>query len=230
MDGFDRFVADLASCDIGRTFNLFRDEISAATTPRAERLDVVRISSTTSMRAPAPRSSPSARLRAFEACAGRGSRSRASEHSTPGVSRIRGARYDPRDGPEPSATIVHRVLGEARSRGARAPVERGSDASAQPDNLLSNRRPERGGDRGREAISHAGCWSSVQPPKVVAIGRVAESVLDVDSRQRTVPYVRHPANAGAAEFADGMRELLAFDFTRVGRVAAAGSSRDRNLR
>jgi hypothetical protein len=47
---------------------------------------------------------------------------------------------------------------------------------------------------------------------------------------KDVPYVRHPANAGAVEFADGMRVLLAFDFTRVGREAAAGSSRDRSLR
>jgi len=67
---------------------------------------------------------------------------------------------------------------------------------------LSNRRPgaaeiEAGGDFARRLME------LVQPPKVVAIGRVAESLLKSILGQ-DVSYVRHPANAGAAEFEDGM--------------------------
>ena len=72
----------------------------------------------------------------------------------------------------------------------------------RPDDPLSNRRPdvaevEAGGDFARRLLE------LVQPPNVIAIGRVAESVL-TPMLGRAVPYVRHPANAGAAEFADGV--------------------------
>ena len=77
----------------------------------------------------------------------------------------------------------------------------------RPDDPLSNRRPDVAEVRaGRDFACRL--LELVQPSNVVAIGRVAESVL-TPMLGRAVPYVRHPANAGAAEFADGMHELLA---------------------
>ncbi len=108
---------------------------------------------------------------------------------------------------EPSATIVHRVLGELGVEDRVLLWNAVPTHPHVPDNPLSNRRPgvaeiDAGGEFARRVLE------LVQPPKVVAIGRVAESVL-ASILGKPVPYVRHPANAGASEFADGMRELLA---------------------
>ena len=42
-----------------------------------------------------------------------------------------------------------------------------------------------------------------RPAIVVAVGRIAESVLGASAS-----YVRHPANGGGKAFADGMRAIL----------------------
>ncbi len=44
----------------------------------------------------------------------------------------------------------------------------------------------------------------VRPRTVVAVGRIAESILPPGTA-----YVRHPANAGGPAFREGMRAILA---------------------
>jgi uracil-DNA glycosylase len=72
----------------------------------------------------------------------------------------------------------------------------------RPGEPLSNRRPgvaevEAGAAFARRLIE------LVRPQTVVAVGRIAESVLGEGAT-----YVRHPANGGGAAFAAGMREIL----------------------
>ena len=103
---------------------------------------------------------------------------------------------------EPSGTIVHRVLGEL---GAERRVILWNTVPThphRPDVPLSNRRPtvpevELGAAFARRLIA------LVRPATVVAVGRIAESVLGSEAT-----YVRHPANGGGAAFAEGMRAIL----------------------
>jgi hypothetical protein len=103
---------------------------------------------------------------------------------------------------EPSGTIVHRVLGEL---GAERRVILWNTVPTHPHRPgapLSNRRPT-------VAEVHAGAEFArrlialVRPATVVAVGRIAESVMAPGAT-----YVRHPANGGATAFADGMRAIL----------------------
>jgi uracil-DNA glycosylase len=103
---------------------------------------------------------------------------------------------------EPSGTIVHRVLEEL---GAERRVILWNTVPThphRPGEPLSNRRPtvsevEAGAAYARRLIE------LVRPATVVAVGRIAESVLGAGAT-----YVRHPANGGGAAFAAGMREIL----------------------
>ncbi len=103
---------------------------------------------------------------------------------------------------EPSGTIVHRVLGEL---GAERRVILWNTVPTHPHRTgvpLSNRRPavaevEAGAELACRLIA------LVKPRTVVAVGRIAESVLGDGAT-----YVRHPANGGATAFAEGMRAIL----------------------
>jgi hypothetical protein len=103
---------------------------------------------------------------------------------------------------EPSGTIVHRVLGEL---GAERRVILWNTVPTHPHRPgapLSNRRPTvaevaAGAEFAERLIA------LVQPATVVAVGRIAESVLGPSAT-----YVRHPANGGATAFAEGMRAIL----------------------
>ena len=73
----------------------------------------------------------------------------------------------------------------------------------RPGEPLSNRRPTSaevaaGAEFAQRLIA------LVRPATVVAVGRIAESVLGP-----AATYVRHPANGGATAFAVGMRAILA---------------------
>jgi Uracil DNA glycosylase superfamily len=104
---------------------------------------------------------------------------------------------------EPSGTIVHRVLDEL---GAERRVILWNTVPTHPHRPgapLSNRRPtvaevEAGAVFARRLIA------LVEPATVVAVGRIAESAL-----AGAAAYVRHPANGGGAQFAAGMRAILA---------------------
>jgi Uracil DNA glycosylase superfamily len=103
---------------------------------------------------------------------------------------------------EPSGTIVHNVLGEL---GAEHRVILWNTVPMhphRPSEPLSNRRPtaaevEAGAPLAMRLIE------LVQPRTVVAVGRIAESVLPPGTA-----YVRHPANAGGPAFREGMRAIL----------------------
>jgi uracil-DNA glycosylase len=103
---------------------------------------------------------------------------------------------------EPSGTIVHRVLAELDAEREVILWNTVPTHPHRPGEPLSNRRPSAG-----EIEIGAGfvrrLLELVRPRVVVAVGRVAESVLGPGTT-----YVRHPANGGATAFADGMRALL----------------------
>jgi hypothetical protein len=104
---------------------------------------------------------------------------------------------------EPSGTIVHKVLEEL---GAERRVILWNTVPThphRPGEPLSNRRPtvsevEAGAPLAMRLIE------LVQPRTVVAVGRIAESVLPAGT-----VYVRHPANAGGPAVREGMRAILA---------------------
>jgi hypothetical protein len=103
---------------------------------------------------------------------------------------------------EPSGTIVHRVLGELGGERRVILWNTVPTHPHRPDVPLSNRRPtvsevELGAAFARRLIA------LVRPATVVAVGRIAESVLG-----DAATYVRHPANGGGAAFAEGMRAIL----------------------
>ena len=103
---------------------------------------------------------------------------------------------------EPSGTIVHRVLGELGAERRVILWKTVPTHPHRPGAPLSNRRPgvaevEAGAELARRLIA------IVRPQTVVAVGRIAESVLGDEAT-----YVRHPANGGGAAFAEGMRAIL----------------------
>lgn len=103
---------------------------------------------------------------------------------------------------EPSGTIVHRVLGELEAERRVVLWNTVPTHPHAPGKPLSNRRPT-------PAEISAGAPLAmrlielVQPRTVVAVGRVAESILPAGTT-----YVRHPANAGGPAFQAGMRAIL----------------------
>lgn len=108
----------------------------------------------------------------------------------------------PRGWSEPSGTIVHRTL---RALGAEHRVILWNTVPThphRPGEPLSNRRPH-AGEVAAGAIFVARMLAIVQPRQVVAVGRIAQSVLGEGA-----PYVRHPANGGASAFAEGLAAIL----------------------
>ena len=107
----------------------------------------------------------------------------------------------PRPWKEPSGTIVHGVLEEL---GAEKRVILWNTVPTHPhlrDKPLSNRRPT------REEITAGTAFverlvAIIQPEQVIGIGRIACAALP------GARYVRHPAQAGATAFRQGMREAL----------------------
>jgi uracil-DNA glycosylase family 4 len=95
---------------------------------------------------------------------------------------------------EASATIVHRVLAEL---GLADSVLLWNVVPTHPGTAGSNRRPTPDEiRRSRRFLAAVTCGR-----RVVAVGRVAASVLDA-------PSVRHPSHGGAAEFAAALGRTL----------------------
>ena len=72
----------------------------------------------------------------------------------------------------------------------------------RPGEPLSNRRPSVAEIEAGAGFVE-GVLALLRPRVVVAVGRVAESVLGERGT-----YVRHPANGGGAAFAEGMRSVI----------------------
>ncbi|HEY2072859.1 MAG TPA: uracil-DNA glycosylase [Gaiellaceae bacterium] len=96
---------------------------------------------------------------------------------------------------EASATIVHRVLAEL---GLEDSVLLWNVVPTHPGTASSNRRPT----RAEVAAGRPFLAEVVRGRRAIAVGRVAESVLEC-------PYVRHPSHGGATEFAQGLRSAFA---------------------
>lgn len=99
---------------------------------------------------------------------------------------------------EPSATIVHRVLDEL---GLGDDVLLWNVVPTHPGTEGSNRRPTSVEIRASRPFLD----ELVQGRVAIAVGRLAEAALGA-------PYVPHPAHGGAAEFAAGLRGILASGF------------------
>ncbi len=104
---------------------------------------------------------------------------------------------------EPSGTIVHRVLDELGAERRVILWNTVPHHPHHPGRPLSNRRPGVA-EVAAGAVFAERLLELVQPRLVLAVGRIAESVLG----ERGV-YVRHPANGGAAAFAEGVSAALA---------------------
>ncbi len=109
----------------------------------------------------------------------------------------------PRGWSEPSGTIVHRTLRELDAERRVILWNTVPTHPHRPGEPLSNRRP-RAEEIAAGAVFVARMLAIVRPRRVVAVGRVAESILG-----DAVPYVRHPANGGATAFAEGLAAILA---------------------
>ena len=104
---------------------------------------------------------------------------------------------------EPSGTIVHKVLDEL---GAERRVILWNTVPThphRPGEPLSNRRPTTAEIAAGTPFAMR-LIELVRPRTVVAVGRIAESILPPGTA-----YVRHPANAGGPAFREGMRAILA---------------------
>ncbi|HEY0491904.1 MAG TPA: uracil-DNA glycosylase, partial [Candidatus Dormibacteraeota bacterium] len=104
---------------------------------------------------------------------------------------------------EPSGTIVHGLLEEL---GAEQRVILWNTVPAHPHLpglTMSNRRPIRG-EVEQGVVFLDRLIGVMQPATIVAVGRIAESILG----DRGALYVRHPAQSGATAFRDGMRRIL----------------------
>jgi uracil-DNA glycosylase len=96
---------------------------------------------------------------------------------------------------EATATIVHRVLARL---GVEDEVLLWNVVPTHPGSETSNRRPTRA-----EVEAAAPFLDELTHGRIaIAVGRLAADALDA-------PYVRHPSHGGAAEFASGLRRMLA---------------------
>jgi hypothetical protein len=118
-----------------------------------------------------------------------------------------GAPYEPtcsaRRWSEPSGTIVHKVLEELDAERRVILWNTVPTHPHRPGEPLSNRRPTPA-EIAAGAPFAMRLIELVRPRTVVAVGRVAESILPPGTT-----YVRHPANAGGPAFREGMRAILA---------------------
>ena len=104
---------------------------------------------------------------------------------------------------EPSGTIVHKVLAELGAEHRVILWNTVPTHPHRPGEPLSNRRPTTAEVEAGTPLAMR-LVELVRPRTVVAVGRIAESVLPAGTA-----YVRHPANAGGPAFREGMRAILA---------------------
>jgi uracil-DNA glycosylase len=96
---------------------------------------------------------------------------------------------------EATASIVHRVLAEL---GLAELVLLWNVVPTHPGTASSNRAPT----RGEVAAGRVFADELAGGRRVIAVGRIAHAAFGGE-------HVRHPAHGGAAEFARGLRELVA---------------------
>ena len=172
----ERFVSRLASARIGATFNFYRDGAGA-------RVRRQRLSAYLESRADAPL------LLVGEAPGYRGAR-------VSGLPFTSERQLTGRGPAEATATIVQRVLAELELDALCWNVV--PTHPHQPSRPDSNRRPT----RAEIEASRPFLRDLASGRTVIAVGRVAQAVLDA-------PFVRHPSHGGATEFRAGLLRFAA---------------------
>jgi Uracil DNA glycosylase superfamily len=216
VEGFARLVDDLAAATIGDTFNFLRDddpELDVAGGAAIRRENLLRY---------LEERGGAEVVAVGEAGGYQGARwsgiAFTSERTLAGWGEpwARTSRR-PRIWSEPSATIVHGVLDELDAE-RRVLLWNAVPTHPHPPGApLLNRRPRTGEQAA--GIAYAGRLLEIVKPRiVVAIGRIAETALTT-ALTCDVVHVRHPANGGAAGFAEGMRGALG---QAAGRTGAPG--------
>jgi uracil-DNA glycosylase len=195
----DELLAGLAAADIGATFNQYR-QAGADDLPDAPATRLANLRHYLEQRAGAPV------LALGEAAGYQGMRwsgiAFTSERDLERFGPPFGVTCAARRWSEPSGTIVHRVLRELDAERRVILWNTVPTHPHRPGLPLSNRRPTASEiEAGAVFVERA--LALLSPAVVVAVGRVAESVLG-----DRAAYVRHPANGGGAAFAAGMRELI----------------------
>jgi uracil-DNA glycosylase len=213
-DSWDRFVADLAGAEIGRTHNQYSWRDSELDLPEGPAVRTANL--LTYLRS---HSSPKVLL-VGEAPGYRGCRfsgiAFTSERSLP-VSRWSSTRAS--GWQESSATIVQRTLN-------RLGIERSTllwnavPTHPAAESPLSNRTPS------KEELEEGAEWFQrmtrlARPALVVAVGRSASGVLPAG-----VACVRHPANGGAGAFSQQLESVL-YESGLLPDLAMAGPSAPR---
>jgi hypothetical protein len=171
----EALISRLADATIGDTFNFYRDG-DGAEKRRRRLVEYLRSRESASF------------LLVGEAAGYRGAR-------VSGIPFTSERQLTGRGPAEASATIVHRVLAEL---GLQERVLLWNVVPTHPGTETSNRAP-------RAAEIVAGLPFALELAKrrrVIAVGRLAEAVLDG-------PYVRHPSHGGAAEFRAGLLRFAA---------------------
>jgi hypothetical protein len=196
----DELVAELARLRIGTTFNQYA-EVGPDDVPGAAQIRLANL-----------RAYLSERAGADVVCLGEAGGYQGMRWSGIAFTSERdlgrwGAPYEPscaaRRWSEPSGTIVHKVLEEL---GAERRVILWNTVPThphRPGEPLSNRRPT-SAEIAAGAPFAMRLIELVRPRTVVAVGRIAESILPAGTA-----YVRHPANAGGPAFREGMSAILA---------------------
>jgi uracil-DNA glycosylase len=196
VDSFERLVADLEAAHVGSTFNFLRDvddELDVEGAPAKRRKNLLRYLEARS----------GAEIIALGEAAGyAGARwsgiAFTSEKTLVSWDDGYATTYRlSKVWTEQSATIVHGVLEELD---AEEKVLLWNAVPTHPrldGEPLTNRKPT-AAEIAQGAVYARRLIKIVRPRAVVPIGRVAAGAL----------CVRHPANGGAAKFAEGMREVL----------------------
>jgi hypothetical protein len=201
VDGFEELVNHLAAREIGETFNFLRDEVPGLDVdggPAMRRANLLRY---LEARSNAPL------VAVGEAAGYCGARWSGIAFTSERTLASWGTPYmstsdRPNGWTERSATIVHRVLEECDVEERVLLWNVVPTHPHRPGKPMSNRRPRAGEiNGGREYTERL--IELVRPRKVVAIGRVAARILGDE-----VEYIRHPANAGGAEFRMAMHHVL----------------------
>jgi len=195
----DELLAELAAAHIGATFNQYR-EAAADDLPGAPAVRLANLRHYLGERAGAPV------LAVGEAAGYQGMRwsgiAFTSERDLERFGPPYAVTCSVRRWSEPSGTIVHRVLRELDAERRVILWNTVPTHPHRPGEPLSNRRPAvaevaAGAELARRLIA------LVRPRTVVAVGRIAESVLGEGAT-----YVRHPANGGGTAFAEGIGAIL----------------------
>jgi uracil-DNA glycosylase len=195
----DELLAELAAAHIGATFNQYR-EAAADDLPGAPAVRLANLRHYLGERAGAPV------LAVGEAAGYQGMRwsgiAFTSERDLERFGPPYAVTCSVRRWSEPSGTIVHRVLRELDAERRVILWNTVPTHPHQPGRPLSNRRPSVAEIAAGAAFVER-ALTVLRPVVLVAVGRVAESVLG-----DRAAYVRHPANGGGAAFAAGIRDII----------------------